>query len=74
MRVWGRVQSREYTKKVSETECEKRVAYEVSISKLEEGNRKTKLRNRFTCKRRGKCGRIRTLVSERSMILTEQSV
>lgn len=34
--VWGRVQSREYTKKLSETECEKRVAYEVSISKLEE--------------------------------------
>ena len=37
MRVWGRVQSREYTKKLSETECEKRVAYEVSISKLEDG-------------------------------------
>lgn len=35
VRVWGRVQSREYTKKLSETECEKRVAYEVSISKLE---------------------------------------
>jgi len=33
--VWGRVQSREYTKKLSETECEKRVAYEVSVSKLE---------------------------------------
>ena len=37
VRVWGRVQSREYTKKLSETECEKRVAYEVSISKLECG-------------------------------------
>ena len=35
VRVWGRVQSREYTKKLSETECEKRVAYEVSVSKLE---------------------------------------
>ena len=35
VRVWGRVQSREYTKKLSETQCEKRVAYEVSISKLE---------------------------------------
>lgn len=35
IRVWGRVQSREYTKKISETECEKRVAYEVSISKME---------------------------------------
>ena len=33
--VWGRVQSREYTKKLSDSECEKRVAYEVSISKLE---------------------------------------
>lgn len=37
VRVWGRVQSREYTKKLSETECEKRVAYEVSVSKLECG-------------------------------------
>ena len=35
VRVWGRVQSREYTKKISDTECEKRIAYEVSISKLE---------------------------------------
>ena len=33
--VWGRVQSREYTKKLSETDCEKRIAYEVSVSKLE---------------------------------------
>ncbi len=33
--VWGRVQSREYTKKLSDVECEKRVAYEVSVSKLE---------------------------------------
>lgn len=38
VRVWGRVQSREYTKKLSETECEKRVAYEVSISKMECGD------------------------------------
>ena len=35
MRVWGRVQSREYTKKLSETECEKRVAYEVSANRFE---------------------------------------
>ena len=35
LRIWGRVQSREYTKKISETESEKRVAYEVSVSKLE---------------------------------------
>ena len=27
VRIWGRVQSREYTKKLSDTECEKRVAY-----------------------------------------------
>lgn len=36
--LWGRVQSREYTKKLSETECERRVAYEVSVSKLECGD------------------------------------
>lgn len=36
LRIWGRVQSREYTKKLSEEECEKRVAYEVSVSKLED--------------------------------------
>ena len=33
--IWGRVQSRDYTKKLSVTECEKRTAYEVSVSKLE---------------------------------------
>lgn len=37
VRVWGRVQSREYTKKLSETECEKRIAYEISVSKLDSG-------------------------------------
>ena len=35
IQVWGRIQSREYQKKVSETAFEKRVAYEVSVSKLE---------------------------------------
>ena len=35
LRIWGLVQSREYTKKISETESEKRVAYDVSVSKLE---------------------------------------
>lgn len=35
VKVWGRVQSREYMKKLNETECEKRVAYEVSVSKME---------------------------------------
>ena len=33
--LWGRIQSREYTKKISEEEVEKRTAYEVSVSKLE---------------------------------------
>lgn len=35
IRVWGRLQSREYEKKVSETETIKKIAYEVSISKME---------------------------------------
>lgn len=35
LKIWGRVQSREYTKKISETESEKRIAYEVSVGKLE---------------------------------------
>ncbi len=35
VQIWGRIQSREYQKKISETEFEKRVAYEVSVSKLE---------------------------------------
>ena len=34
-RVIGRIQSREYMKKLSEDQAEKRVAYEVSVSKLE---------------------------------------
>lgn len=35
IKVWGRLQSREYQKKVSENEVVKKVAYEVSISKME---------------------------------------
>ena len=35
LRVWGRIQSREYVKRLSENECENRVAYEVSASGLE---------------------------------------
>ena len=35
VRIWGRVQSREYTKRIGEEEVEKRTAYEVSVSKLE---------------------------------------
>lgn len=34
-RVIGRIQSREYMKKLTEEQVEKRVAYEVSVSKLE---------------------------------------
>lgn len=33
--IWGRIQSREYMKRLSEEDAEKRVAYEVSVSKLE---------------------------------------
>ena len=35
VQIWGRIQSREYVKKISETESERRTAYEVSVSKLE---------------------------------------
>ena len=35
VQVIGRIQSREYIKKLSETETQKRTAYEVSVSKLE---------------------------------------
>ncbi len=35
LNVWGRVQSREYTKRIDEEEIEKRIAYEVSVSKIE---------------------------------------
>ena len=33
--IWGRIQSREYVKKIDEEESEKRIAYEVSVSKLD---------------------------------------
>ncbi|MDR2044997.1 MAG: single-stranded DNA-binding protein [Clostridium sp.] len=33
--VWGRIQSREYMKKLSDESAERRVAFEVSVSKLE---------------------------------------
>lgn len=35
VQIMGRIQSREYVKKLTETETEKRIAYEVSVSKLE---------------------------------------
>lgn len=39
IKVWGRLQSREYQKKISETEVIKKIAYEVSISKMERSKR-----------------------------------
>ncbi len=33
--VWGRIQSREYMKRINDEEVEKRIAFEVSVSKLE---------------------------------------
>lgn len=33
--IWGRIQSRKYMKKMNEEEMEKRIAFEVSVSKLE---------------------------------------
>ena len=39
IRVWGRLQSREYQKRISENELIKKVAYEVSISKMERINK-----------------------------------
>ena len=35
LQIEGRIQSREYQKRISETESETRTAYEVSISRLE---------------------------------------
>ena len=35
IQIWGRIQSREYQKKIAEDQYEKRVEYEVSVSKLE---------------------------------------
>ncbi len=39
IKVWGRLQSREYQKKVSDTETIKKIAYEVSISKMEKATK-----------------------------------
>ncbi len=35
IQIWGRVQSRDYVKKLNEEDLEKHTAYEVSVSKLE---------------------------------------
>lgn len=39
IRIWGRLQSREYEKKVTEDTTVKKMAYEVSISKMEKVNK-----------------------------------
>ncbi|MDT8716543.1 single-stranded DNA-binding protein [Clostridium sp. 19966] len=39
IKIWGRLQSREYQKKLTEEEVIKKVAYEVSISKMERINK-----------------------------------
>ena len=41
IKIWGRIQSRTYQKKVSEEEIITRTAYEVSVSKMEIYNRET---------------------------------
>ena len=35
VQIWGRIQSRDYVKKISETQVEQRTAYEVSVSKID---------------------------------------
>lgn len=35
VQIWGRIQSREYVKKITETQIEQRIAYEVSVSKID---------------------------------------
>ena len=38
LKLWGRVQSREYRKQISDTEYETRIAYEISVIRLEVAN------------------------------------
>ncbi len=35
VQIWGRIQSREYVKKINEDDVEKRTAYEISVSKID---------------------------------------
>lgn len=35
VQIWGRIQSRDYVKKLDETQVEQRTAYEVSVSKID---------------------------------------
>lgn len=39
IKIWGRIQSREYQKKLSETESVTKTAYEISISKMESASK-----------------------------------
>ncbi|MDK2798509.1 MAG: hypothetical protein PWP27_614 [Clostridiales bacterium] len=41
VKIWGRIQSREYQKRLNDTEVVTKVAYEVSISKMEIANDET---------------------------------
>ncbi|MDY4976000.1 MAG: single-stranded DNA-binding protein [Clostridia bacterium] len=41
IKIWGRVQSREYQKKISENELINKTAYEISISKMEEAEKES---------------------------------
>lgn len=43
IRVWGRLQSREYQKKLSENEKITKIAYEVSVSKMEKVDKNNKI-------------------------------
>jgi single-stranded DNA-binding protein len=42
IKIWGRLQSREYQKKISDVETIKKTAYEVSISKMEKVEKDSK--------------------------------
>ncbi|MEZ0535883.1 single-stranded DNA-binding protein [Caldicellulosiruptoraceae bacterium PP1] len=44
IRVWGRIQSRDYQKKISDQEVVTRTAYEISISKLEKVEKKVEIK------------------------------
>lgn len=46
IKVWGRLQSREYQKKVSDSEVIRKIAYEVSISKMERAQKRRNGRRR----------------------------
>ena len=43
IKIWGRVQSREYQKHISEEETVSRTAYEISISKLESAENESRM-------------------------------